>query len=189
MNKKSQEINNIKAEQMLLGAVLINPTLIKQVNKFLRAEHFFEPLHQKIYSSIEIVSDKGLTPSVITLKSMLDQDPLFIELNGEEYLIKLTLMAMVVINPHEYGKIIFDLAIKRNLIQTGEDIVNAAYDSTSENTRIDQLEIKLKDLEFNISLLRNLCNDFVLKITELQIKSNYCIEKCEKAIGDFEKPK
>jgi len=74
---------NIKAEQMLLGAVLINPILIEQVNEFLRAEHFFEPLHQKIYNSIEIVSDKGITPSVIALKSMLDKEPLFTELNGE----------------------------------------------------------------------------------------------------------
>ena len=121
---------NIKAEQMLLGAVLINHTLIEQVNEFLRAEHFFEPLHQKIYNSIEVVADKGLTPSVIALKSMLDKEPLFIELNGEEYLIKLTTMAMVVINPHDYGKIIFDLPIKRNLIQIGENIVNTAYDST-----------------------------------------------------------
>jgi len=132
---------NIKAEQMLLGAVLINPTLIEQVNEFLRAEHFFEPLHQKIYNSIEIISDKGLTPSVIALKSMLDKEPLFIELKGEEYLIKLTTMAMVVINPHDYGKIIFDLAIKRNLIQIGEDIVNTAYDSTLENTGTEQLEM------------------------------------------------
>ena len=62
---------NIKAEQMLLGAVLINPNLIEQVNEFLRVEHFFEILHQKIYNSIEIISEKGLTPSIITLKSML----------------------------------------------------------------------------------------------------------------------
>ena len=114
--KKNYPVS-IEAEQMLLGAVLINPTLIEQVNEFLRAEHFFEPLHQKIYNSIEFVSDKGITPSVITLKSILKEDSLFIELKGEEYLIKLTLMAMVVINPYYYGKKIFDLATKRNLIQ------------------------------------------------------------------------
>ncbi len=132
---------NIRAEQMLLGAILINPGLIEQVNEFLRVEHFFEPLHQKIYNVIGIIFEKGLTPSIITVKSMLDKDHLFMELNGEEYLIKLTTMAMVVINPHDYGKIIFDLAIKRNLIQIGEDIVNTAYDSTLENTGPEQLEM------------------------------------------------
>jgi replicative DNA helicase len=132
---------NIKAEQMLLGAVLINPNLIEQVNEFLRPEHFYEPMHQKIYNAIEVISEKGLTPSIITLKSMLDKDPLFIELKGEEYLVRLTTIAMVVINPHDYGKIIFDLAVKRNLIQIGEDIVNSAYNSTLENSGPDQLEM------------------------------------------------
>jgi replicative DNA helicase len=187
MNKKSQDCISVKTEQMLLGALLINSALIEKVNGFLKAEHFFEPLHQKFYNSIKIISDKGLIPSVTTLKSMLYQDPLFIELNGEEYLIKLTTMAMVVINPYEYGKIIFDLAIKRNLIQIGEDIVNTVYDSTSENTEAEQLETRLKDLEFDISLVRNSCNDLVLKVAELEIKNNYRIGMCEGVIKDLKK--
>lgn len=140
---------NIKAEQMLLGAVLINPSLIEQVSEFLKSEHFFEVFHQKIYTAIEVLHDKDLTPSIIALRSMLDKDPLFTELNGDEYLVKITTMAMVVINPYDYGKIIFDLAMKRSLIQIGEDIVNDAYDSTLEVSGPEQLEsaeVKLYNL-------------------------------------------
>lgn len=140
---------NIKAEQMLLGAVLINHSLLEQVNEFLRPEHFYEIIHQKIYYSIEVLAEKGITPSVVTLKSMLDKDELFNEIQGDEYLVRLTTMAMVVINTHDYGKIIFDLAIKRNLIQIGEDIVNSAYSSTLEQSGSEQLEMaetKLFDL-------------------------------------------
>lgn len=132
--------SNVKAEQMLLGAILINPALNEQVSEFLKTEHFFEPIHQKIYNAIDVISEKGLIPSVITLKSMLDKDQIFIELNGEEYLVKLTTMAMLVINPYDYGKLIFDLAIKRNLISIGEDIVNTSYSSTIEHSAIQQLE-------------------------------------------------
>lgn len=71
---------------------------------------------------------------------MLDKDPLYQELNGEEYIIKLTTIAMVVINPHDYGKIIYDLALKRSLISIGEDIVNDAYNSTLEYNAATQLE-------------------------------------------------
>ncbi len=131
---------NIQAEQMLIGAVIINPNLLEQVNEFLRPEHFFEKLHQKIYSSIEILSEKGITPSAITLRSMLDKEQLYDEAGGNEYIIKLTTIAMVVINPKDYGKIIYDLAIKRNLIAIGEDIVNQAYDATIEEEATDQLE-------------------------------------------------
>jgi len=131
---------NIQAEQMLLGAILINCDLLSHVSEFLRSEHFFETLHQRIYKAIEVLVDKGLTATPITLKSMLDKDPLFIEVNGPDYLAKLTTLAMVVINPRDYGKVIFDLAIKRNLIKIGEEIVNGAYDATLESKAEEQLE-------------------------------------------------
>lgn len=132
---------NFHAEQMLLGAIIINSNLIEQVNEFLRPEHFIETLHQKIYSAIEILSEKGLSSTTVTLKSMLDKDQIYQEANGDEYLIKLTTIAMVVINPLDYGKIIYDLAIKRSLIAIGEEIVNTSYDSTLEQSASEQLEM------------------------------------------------
>ncbi|MBN8511615.1 MAG: replicative DNA helicase [Rickettsiales bacterium] len=137
-NRKSP--SNVQAEQMLLGSLLINSDNIEQVNEFLRPEHFYEKFHQNIYKAIEILSEKGLSATPITIRSMLDKDPLYQELNGEEYIIKLTTIAMVVINPHDYGKIIYDLALKRSLISIGEDIVNDAYNSTLEYNAATQLE-------------------------------------------------
>lgn len=133
--------SNIQAEQMLLGALLINCDLINQVNEFLRFEHFFEPLHQKIYRAIETILEKGLIATPITLKSMLDKDPVFHVMNGSEYLVKLTTMAMIVINPYDYGKIIYDLSLKRHLIKIGEDIVNDAYNKSLEHSALEQLEL------------------------------------------------
>ena len=132
---------NVHAEQMLLGAVLINSDLIEQINEFLKADHFYEKIHQKIYHAIEILVEKGLSATPVTIKSMLEKDPLYQELNGNEYIIRLTTIAMVVINPYDYGKIIYDLAIKRNLITIGEEIVNDAYNSTLEQEAPEQLEI------------------------------------------------
>lgn len=132
---------NLHAEQMLLGAIIINSNLVEQVNEFLRVEHFYEQLHQKIYNAIEILTEKGLSSTIVTLKSMLEKEPLYQEVKGEEYLIKLTTIAMVVINPYDYGRIIYDLAIKRNLISIGEDIVNNSYNSTLEQSASEQLEI------------------------------------------------
>ena len=132
---------NLHAEQMLLGAIIINSDLIEQVSEFLRAEHFHEQLHQKIYNAIEVLTEKGLSSTTVTLKSMLEKESLYQEADGDEYLIKLTTIAMVVINPYDYGRIIYDLAIKRNLISIGEDIVNDSYNSTLEQSASEQLEI------------------------------------------------
>lgn len=131
---------NIQAEQMLLGAILINSELINQVSEFLRAEHFYEVLHQKIYTAIETILDKGLSATPITVRSMLDKDPMFIESEGNKYLLKLTTIAMAVINPYDYGKLVYELAIKRQLINIGHDIANQAYDSTLETSSASQIE-------------------------------------------------
>lgn len=137
---KRKQPANINAEQILLGAILINNNHIEQVNEFLFADHFYEALHQKIYRAIFVLIEKNIVASPITLRSMLENEPLYNEAGGNEYIIKLTTMAMVIINPRDYGKIIYDLALKRNLIQIGEDIVNNAYDTSIEREAMDQLE-------------------------------------------------
>ncbi|WP_392506619.1 replicative DNA helicase [Rickettsia sp. 2024-CO-Wats] len=141
--------SNVQAEQMLLGAILTNNELLNYVSEFLRDEHFFEPIHQKIYKAIEKITEKGLIATPITLRSMLTQDELFQEVEGAEYLAKLITMSMMVINPVDYGKIIYDLAIKRNLINIGEEVVNNAYNSSLEveaKEQIEHAEAKLYDL-------------------------------------------
>lgn len=147
LTKDSQEIAprvvpfNIQAEQMLLGAILINSDLLSSVNEFLMPEHFFDPLHKKIYHAINVMTEKGLIANTITIRSMLDKERVFIDNKGEEYIIRLTAMAMIIINPSDYGRIIYDLAMKRSLIAIGQEIVNDAYNSTLEDSAESQLEL------------------------------------------------
>lgn len=140
---------NIQAEQMLLGAILVNHDYLNIVSEFLRTEHFFEPLHQKIYHAIEVITEKGLIATPVTLRSMLERDELFQQLAGNDYLNKLVTISMMVINPLDYGKIIYDLAVRRNLIKIGEEVVNNAYDSSLEydaGQQIEHAETKLYHL-------------------------------------------
>jgi replicative DNA helicase len=124
--------SNVEAEQMLLGAILINHELLNHVTEFLRSEHFFEELHQKIYHAIEVVTEKNMSPTPVIVKTFLGGDQAFQGIGGESYLSKIATLAMMVINPYDYGRVIYDLAIKRNLIRIGEDVVNKAYDSSAE---------------------------------------------------------
>jgi len=140
---------NVQAEQMLLGSILLNHDYLNTVSEFLRLEHFFEPLHQKIYNAIELITEKGLIATPVTLRSMLERDTLFQQLDGSDYLNKLVTISMMVINPLDYGKIIYDLAIRRNLIQIGEEVVNSAYNSSLDygaGQQIEQAESKLYNL-------------------------------------------
>ncbi len=140
---------NIQAEQMLLGAILINHNCLYQVLEFLKSEHFYEVLHQKIYNSICLITEKGLMPTPITVHSYLNNDPTFQQSGGTSYLSRIATLALMVINARDYGKIIYDLAMKRNLIEFGEEVVNTAYDSTlahSASDQIAQAEAKLFNL-------------------------------------------
>src|SRR5919112_485265 len=131
--------NNIDAEQALLGAILVNNDAYYRVSDFLEPAHFFEDLHRRIYEIATTLIKSGKVATPITLKTFLgDQD-----LGGvtvPQYLARLAAEATTVINAEDYGRTIYDLAIRRSLIGIGEDMVNVAYGAPVETSPRDQIE-------------------------------------------------
>src|SRR5918993_1742537 len=131
--------SNIEAEQALLGAILVNNDAYYRVSDFLEAGHFFEDLHRRVYEVATSLIKAGKVATPITLKTFLgDQD-----LGGvtvSQYLARLAAEATTVINAEDYGRTIYDLAVRRNLITIGEDLVNVAYDAPVESSPRDQIE-------------------------------------------------
>ena len=142
--------HNIEAEQALLGAILVNNEAHDRVSSFLEVDHFFEPLHGRIYqvASRLIQSNKPATP--ITLKTFFDhEEPVDENLTVPQYLGRLAASATTIINAKEYGQTIYDLAQRRTLIIIGEDMVNTAYVSSVEeppSLQIEDAEQKLYSL-------------------------------------------
>ncbi|QFU16621.1 replicative DNA helicase [Microvirga thermotolerans] len=131
--------SNIDAEQALLGAILVNNDAYYRVSDFLEASHFIEDLHRRIFEVASSLIKAGKVATPITLKTFLgDQD-----LGGvtvSQYLARLAAEATTVINAEDYGRTIYDLAIRRNLIAIGEDMVNVAYDAPVDSSPRDQIE-------------------------------------------------
>lgn len=131
--------SNIDAEQALLGAILVNNDAYYRVSDFLEAGHFFEDLHRRVYEVATSLIKAGKVATPITMKTFLgDQD-----LGGvtvSQYLARLAAEATTVINAEDYGRTVYDLAIRRNLIGIGEDLVNVAYDAPVETSPRDQIE-------------------------------------------------
>lgn len=145
---------NIEAEQALLGALLVNNEALSRVGDALMAEHFYEPLHGRIFEAIRKFNDKGLVANPITLKHFFDQDQALADIGGGAYLAKLAGAAITVINISDYGRMIYDLALKRQLITIGEDIVNDAYLHQIDIPASTQLEAAEQKL-FNLSIEGN----------------------------------
>jgi replicative DNA helicase len=141
--------HNIEVEQALLGAILVNNEAFYRVSDFLEPEHFFEPLHQKVYKDIGSLVRAGKAATPITLKTFLPADLDIAGLNASQYLARLATEATTVINAGDYGRTVYDLALRRALIGIGEVMVNVAYDAPVElgpQAQIEDAERRLYEL-------------------------------------------
>lgn len=168
---------NILAEQMLLGTILANNESYHKISDILNREHFYEPIHKRIYEAITVFIDRGMLANLVTLKTHFDHDPILKELNQTDYLIKLSSLSTTIINISDYAKIIIDLAIRRKLISLGEDIVNDAYKSELNVTAGQQVERAEQEL-FNLG---NLGRDSNSNIQGLKTSLGQALEKIQSA--------
>ncbi|MBX6328983.1 MAG: replicative DNA helicase [Pseudolabrys sp.] len=132
--------HNIEAEQALLGAILVNNEALYRVSDFLEPEHFFEPIHQTIFRIARDLVRAGKVATPVTLKTFLDADIDIGGLTVSQYLARLAAEATTIINAEDYGRTIYDLAIRRALITVGETLVNEAYDAPVDASPRDQIE-------------------------------------------------
>jgi len=135
-----QAPHNVEAEQALLGAILVNNEAFYRVSDFLEATHFHEPLHARIFEICAALVRAGKLATPVTLKTFLPSDLDIAGLTGPQYLARLAAEATTIINAQDYGRAIYDLSVRRDLIRIGEEIVNEAYDAPVEASPQDQIE-------------------------------------------------
>ncbi|KEC55463.1 replicative DNA helicase [Bartonella koehlerae] len=132
--------HNIEAEQALLGALLINNDALDRVSDFLKPEHFFEPLHQKIYDVVSHLIKNGKLANPVTIKLFIPVEEKIGDITVFNYVIRLAKEAVTIINAEDYGRVIYDLFIRRSLINIGNQAVNTAFDAPLELTPSQQIE-------------------------------------------------
>ena len=132
--------HNIEAEQALLGAILVNNEAFYRVSDFLEPKHFFEPIHQRIFELAAGLVRAGKTATPVTLKTFLAVDLDIAGLSVNQYLARLAAEATTIINAEDYGRTVYDLSIRRDLIVIGEDMVNLAYDAPVDSTPLSHIE-------------------------------------------------
>jgi replicative DNA helicase len=132
---------DIEVEQALLGAVLVDNQALERVSAVLKGEHFYDPLHQRLYEAMSGTMERGgmvITP--LTLHAAMKADPGLQEVGGHAYLAGLAQAAPAYANVRDYARILHDLFVRRSLIHLGEDIVNTAYEAPIENPPQAQIE-------------------------------------------------
>jgi replicative DNA helicase len=132
--------HSIEAEQALLGAILVNNEAFYSVSSFLEPQHFFEPIHQRIFELAGDFVRAGKVANPVTLKTFLPHDLDIAGLSLNHYLARLAAEATTVINARDYGQIVYRDSMLRSLIAAGADAVNSAYDAPVDATPLSLIE-------------------------------------------------
>jgi replicative DNA helicase len=131
---------NVEAEAALLGALMIDNRLVEDVQLKLRPDHFFEPLHGRIYESILRMTDANRIANPVTLRPLFESDESIKEVGGPAYLAQLTGSGAAVIGARDFAQQIYDLALLRALIGVGRDLVEGALDTSEDVAPLAQIE-------------------------------------------------
>ena len=132
--------SNVEAEMGLLGAVLLNNRAFERVSEFLSEEHFSEEFHRRIWRACKTLIERGQRADPTTLRHFFESDEVYRAIGGAAYVARLAANATTVINAADYGRLIHDLFLRRELIELGTDIVNDAYAGDLEVSAVDQIE-------------------------------------------------
>ena len=169
---------NIEAEQAVIASILVSNEIYDEISPIIDAQKFFDPVHVKLYETIEKLISKGLLANPITLKNHFENNEGLKELGGQEYLIKITKFSTSVRQAIDYANIVQEMHLRRELIKISQSVLDEASAdgdvSISGETIIQDAEKSLFDLaergHFNQSFMKF---DNALKQTIEMAKSAY----------------
>ncbi|WP_417247913.1 replicative DNA helicase [Celeribacter sp.] len=131
--------HNVEAEQQLLGALLSNNETYDKIASIITSEHFFDPVHRDIYERAADRISKNMLASPVTLKAYMEDHEGLRELGGPAYLAKLAASAISTYAVRDYAQLIYDLFLRRQLIDLGQEITGAASSGTDERDPLEQI--------------------------------------------------
>ncbi|MDA7428801.1 replicative DNA helicase [Primorskyibacter aestuariivivens] len=114
--------HSTEAEQQLLGAILTNNDVYDRVASIIGPQHFYDPVHARIFEIAAARIAKNNLASPVTLKAFMEDDEGLKELGGAAYLARLAGAAISAFAVRDYAQMIYDLAVRRDLIRLGHDI-------------------------------------------------------------------
>lgn len=119
--------HNLEAEQALLGAILFDNETFNRITDRLKSEHFYDPVHGKIYDALMQFIRQSRLADGITISEHFRSLAALNEIGGAQYLVLLLEnAARLTAQAIEYAELIYDLALRRSLIQIGEEITSTA---------------------------------------------------------------
>ncbi len=138
---------SMEAEQSVLGAILINPEMLPDIEQMISPEDFYVEEHGEIFSAMLSVFNQNKRIDAITVQNELVSRGVYKEEEINKYLITIVSAVPTASNAKEYAKIVRDKSVLRNLIDASEKITDDAYSAVgSVNEQLEAAESRIYDI-------------------------------------------
>lgn len=131
---------SIEAEQAILGAILFDNEVLHRVSSYLKPEHFYDPVHRLVYDACSRLVSGGRLAAPTVVDSYLSSSEGFREAGGRRYLEQLAAAVPSIVGAHDYGRVVFDMSVRRGLINIGSEMIGRAREATLEDEPGDQVQ-------------------------------------------------
>ena len=132
--------NNIQAEQNFLGALLLDNEVMDKHGDMLRAEHFYDPVHGRIFDTCARMIGRGQLANPITLKAFFANDAAFAEDGASAYLNDLVDGVISLSEAGDYAKTIHESYLRRELIRISDKVAVEARQTDLDMPAYNQIE-------------------------------------------------
>ena len=137
----------VDLEEVVLGAMMIDKKGVDEVIDILHPDVFYKDAHRFIYEAIFILFEESQPVDLLTVSAQLKKAGKLEAVGGDFYLIKLTQKVASSAHIEFHARIILQKYIQRSLIKISNEIIEDAYDeSTDVFDLLDNAEAKLYDV-------------------------------------------
>lgn len=138
--------HNIEAEQAVLGCILIDVQAQADILGMMKEEDFYSQAHRDIFSSMLKIYQKSIPVDFVTILDGLEKDKILDKVGGIEYITTLTNTVPSAVNFKYYCDIVKADSTRRKLIESGQRIIEDAYESEDKDKSLQFAEKEIFDI-------------------------------------------
>ncbi|MGS2740133.1 replicative DNA helicase [Sinomicrobium sp. M5D2P17] len=137
----------LELEEVVLGAMMIDKKGVDAVIDILHPDAFYKEAHRSIYEAVVKLFENTEPIDLLTVSSQLKKDGKLEQIGGDYYLIQLTQKVSSSAHIEFHARIILQKFIQRSLIKISSEIIEEAYDETTDVfDLLDSAEAKLYEV-------------------------------------------
>jgi len=140
----------IDLEEAVLGALMLEKDALSSVIDILKPDVFYKDSHQKIFQAIRTLFEKTSPVDILTVTAHLRSQGELEMIGGAYYITELTNRVASAANIEFHSRIIIQKFIQRELIRISTEVIQSAYEDTTDVLDLlDKAEKNLFDIAQN----------------------------------------